>query len=67
MAERFVSVSEAKLKVLIENKDSKTTKKTTTTSVKILNDYLRKKNLEEPQDKTSLANVQSDGKLFENV
>ena len=52
MAERFASVSEEELKVLIENKDSKNTKRTTKTktSVKILNDYLREKNLEEPQD-----------------
>ncbi len=49
MAERFASVSEEELKVLIENKDSKNTKRTTKTSVKILNDYLREKNLEEPQ------------------
>ena len=57
MAERFASVSEEELKVLIENKDSKNTKWTTKTSEKILNDYLREKNLEEPQDKTTLANV----------
>ena len=55
MAERFASVSEEELKVLIENKDSKNTKKITKTSVKILNDYLREKNLEEPQ--TTLANI----------
>ena len=55
MAERFASVSEEELKVLIENKDSKNTKRTTKTSVNILNDYLREKNLEEPQDKTALA------------
>ena len=57
MAERFASVTEEELKVLIENKDSKNTKRTTKTSVKILNDYLRDKNLEQPQDKTALANV----------
>lgn len=58
MAERFASVSEEKLKFLIENKDSKNTRRTTKTSVKILNDYLREKNLEEPQDKkTPLACV----------
>ncbi len=55
MAERFASVSKEELKVLIENKDSKNTKRTTKTSVKILNDHLREKNLEEPQDKTALA------------
>ena len=54
MAERFALVSEEELKVLIENKDSKNTKRTTKTSVNILNDYLREKNLEEPQDKTTL-------------
>lgn len=57
MTERFASVSEEKLKFLIENKDSKNTKRTTKTSVKILDDYLREKNLEEPQDKTPLACV----------
>ena len=57
MAERFASVSKEELKLLIENKDSKHTKRTTKTSVKILNDYLREKNLEKPQDKTTLANV----------
>ena len=57
MAERFAFVSEEELKVLIKNKDSKNTKRTTKTSVKILNDYLSEKNLEEPQDKTALANV----------
>ena len=57
MAERFAFVPEEELKVLIKNKDSKNTKRTTKTSVKILNDYLREKNLEEPQDKTALANV----------
>ena len=57
MAERFAFVSEEELKVLIKNKDSKNTKRTTKTIVKILNDYLREKNLEEPQDKTVLANV----------
>ncbi len=57
MSERFASVSEEELKVLIENKDSKNTKTTTKTSVKILNDYLREKNQKEPQDKTALANV----------
>ncbi len=76
MAERFASISEEELKVLIENKVSKNTKRTTKTTVKILNDDLREKNLEEPQDKTTLANVltkfyagarKSDGKLFENV
>ena len=57
MAERFAFVSEEELKVSIKNKDSKNTKRTTKTSVKILNIYLREKNLEEPQDKTTLANV----------
>ena len=57
MAERFAFVSEEELKVLIKNKDSKNTKRTTKTIVKILNDYLREKNLEESQDKTVLANV----------
>ncbi len=57
MAERFASVSEEQLKVLIENKDSKNTRRTTKTNVKILNDYLREKNLEEPQNETALANV----------
>ncbi len=33
MAKRFASVSEGELKVLIENKDSKNTKRTTKTSV----------------------------------
>ena len=56
MAERFASVSEEELKVLIENQDSKNTKRTTKTSVKILNDYLREKNLEEPQDKIKPLN-----------
>ena len=51
MAERFGFLSEEELKVLIENKDSKNTKR------KILNDYWREKNLEEPQDKTALGNV----------
>ncbi len=76
MAERFASFFEEELKVLIENKDFKNTKRTIKTSVKILNDYFREKNLEEPQDKTALANAltkfyagarKSDGKLFENV
>ena len=68
MAERFASVYEEELKVLIGNKDSKNTKRTTKTSVKILNDYLREKNLEKPQDKTALANVKVFVcKLFENV
>ena len=49
MAERFASVSKEELKVLIENKDSKNTKRTTKTNAKILNDYLSEKNLEEPQ------------------
>ena len=44
MAERFASVSEEESKVLIENKDSKNTKRTTKIIVKILNDYLREKN-----------------------
>ena len=57
MAEWFASVSKEELKVFIENKDSKNTKRTTKTSVKILNNYLREKNLEEPQDKTALANM----------
>ena len=60
MAERFAFVSEEELKVLIENKDSKNTKRTTKTSVNILNDYLREKNLEEPQDKTALAKLCSE-------
>ena len=57
MADRFASLSEEELKILIENKHSKNTKRTAKTSVKVLNDYLREKNLEEPQDKTALANV----------
>ena len=58
MAERFASFFEEELKVLIENKGSKNTKRTIKTRVNILNDYLREKNLEEPQDKTAaLANV----------
>ena len=73
MAKRFASISEEELKVLIENKDFKNTKRTTKTSVKILNDYLREKNLEKPQDKTTLVNVptkfyasarKSDGSLY---
>ena len=55
MAARFASVSQDDLNLLIEDKDAKNTKKATKASVKVFNDYLREKRLEEPQDKTSLA------------
>ena len=59
MAERFASVSEDELCRLIEGKDSKNTKRATKASVKVFNEYLQEKNLDEPHhdDKGTLANV----------
>ena len=59
MAERFASVSEDELCRLIEEKDSKNAKRVTKASVKIFNEHLQEKNLDEPHhdDKVTLANV----------
>ena len=59
MAERFASVSEDELCRLIEEKDSKNTKRATKASVKVFNEYLQEKNLDEPyhDNKVTLANV----------
>ena len=59
MAERFASVSEGELYKLIEEKDSKNTKRATKVSVKVFNEYLQEKNLDNPRDydKVTLANV----------
>ena len=59
MAERFASVSEDELCRVIEEKDSKNTKRATKASVKVFNEYLQEKNLDEPHhdDKGTLANV----------
>ena len=59
MAERFASVSEDELCRLIEGKDSKNTKRATKASVKVFNEYLQEKNLDEPyhDNKVTLANV----------
>ena len=59
MAERFASVSEDELCRLIEDKDSKNTKRATKASVKVFNEYLQEKNLDEPyhDNKVTLANV----------
>ena len=59
MAERFASVSEDELCQLIKEKDSTNTKKATKASVKVFNEYLQEKNLDEPDhdDKVTLANV----------
>ena len=59
MAERFASVSEDELCRLIEEKDSKNTKRATKASVKVFNEYLQEKNLKKPHhdDKVPLANV----------
>ena len=59
MAERFASISENELCRLIEEKDSENTKRATMASVKVFNEYLQEKNLDEPHhdDKVTLANV----------
>ena len=59
MAERFASVSEDELCRLIEEKDSQNRKRATKVSVKVFNEYLLEKNLDEPHhdDKVTLANV----------
>ena len=59
MAERFGSVSEDELCRLFAEKDSKNTKRATKASVKVFNEYLQEKNLDEPHydDKVTLANV----------
>ena len=59
MAERFASVSEDELCRLIEEKDSKNTKRAKKASLKVFNEYLQEKNLDEPHhdDKVTLANV----------
>ena len=59
MVERFASVSEDELCRLIEEKDFKNTKRATKASVKVFNEYLQERNLDEPHhdDKVTLANV----------
>ena len=57
MVARFASISEAELNLLVEDKDAKNTKKATQSSVKVFNEYLREKSLEDPQGKSSLAVV----------
>ena len=59
MAERSASVSEDELCRLIEEKDSQNTRRATKASVKVFNEYLQEKNLDEPHhdDKVTLSNV----------
>ena len=59
MAERFASVSEDEFCRLIEEKDSQNTKRATKARVKVFNEYLQGKNLDDPHhvDKVTLANV----------
>ena len=62
MAERFASVSEDELCQLIEEKDSKNTKRATKASVKVFNEYLQQKNLDEPHhdDKVTSSHFSTD-------
>ena len=59
MVERFASVSEDESCRLIEEKDSKNTKRATKVNVKVFNEYLQEMNLDEPHhdDKVTLANA----------
>ena len=59
MAEHFASVSEDELCQLIEEKDFKNTKRARKARIKVFNEYLQEKNLDEPHhdDKVTLANV----------
>ena len=58
MAEHYACVSDDELSPLIEEKDSKNAKRATKASVKVLNEYLQEKNLDEPHHdgKVTLAN-----------
>ena len=56
-APRFASVSEVDLGRLVDDKDSKNTKRATKTALRVLQQYLKEKKVPEPQTKDGISNV----------
>lgn len=57
MAARFASRSEEEIRLLIDEKDSKNTKRSTKVCTKIFTDYLKEKALLQPENKQQLASI----------
>jgi hypothetical protein len=57
MASRFASISDEELLRLVEDKDAVNTKRSTKTALRVFHEYLKEKNISEPQTKESTANV----------
>ena len=54
---RFTSSTEQEIEKLLEDEDSKNTKRSTKVAKELFHEYLKEKNIQEPDDKTELAHV----------
>ena len=57
MASRFASSTQQEIEKLLEDKDSENTKRSTKVAKELFYEYLQEKNIQEPHDKTELAQV----------
>ena len=57
MASRFASSTQQEIEKLLEDKDSKNTKRSTKVAKEVFQEYLKEKNIQEPHSRKELAQV----------